>query len=322
MENKQENSGIAAIRKDERFENWVLVRASEQRVAASGKAYLDMTLSDRTGTIAAKMWDGTVAPPGVGTVVKVRGTGNEFMGRMQLRVERIQAAGEGDQVDMALLVPCAPEPQEDMTQELLATVEAIGDGDIRAIVSELLAQAGEALYTYPAAKQMHHAQRSGLLYHIITMLRAAKALMGVYPYLNPDLLLSGVIIHDLGKLTEMEADTLGVVKDYTVEGKLLGHIIRGVVNIEQAAAKVGASRDKALLLSHMVLSHHGKAEFGSPMPPKFPEAEVLNTLDTLDARLFEMLEALQRTLEGGFSEKVWAMENRQLYRIPGADVGE
>ena len=312
---------IATIRKDEKYEGWLLVRTAEQRTTTAGKLYLDMTLSDRTGTISAKMWDGTITPPAPGSIVQVRGTGNEFMGRMQLRVERVKAAAPEDTFDMGDLVPCAPFPPEAMLAEIRATVEAMQNTDLASLVSELLDRAGERLLTFPAAKQMHHAERSGLLYHVLTMLRAAKALLAIYPTLNADLLCAGVIVHDLAKLRELDADALGVVQDYTVDGKLLGHLVRGVVDIEQAGIACGASADSILLLQHMVISHHGKAEYGSPVPPRFPEAEVLHTLDTLDSRLYEMQEALQRTLEGGFSEKVWAMENRQLYRVPGSDVG-
>lgn len=313
---------IAQLRKDERFEGYLLVRAAEQRTASNGKLYLDMTLGDRTGTINAKMWDGTVAPPPQGSVVAVRGIGNEFMGRMQLRVERVKVAQPQEVPDMSLLVPCAPEPAQAMLREVRAAAEAIADADLRAIVCALLDQAGERLLTFPAAKQMHHAERGGLLHHVTSMLRCARALSSVYPFLDGDLLTAGVIVHDLAKLSEMDADGLGVVSDYTTQGKLLGHIVRGVVDIEQAGARVGARTQAVLLLQHMVLSHHGIPEFGSPVPPKFPEAEVLNAIDTLDARLFEIQEALARTSPGGFSEKVWGMENRQFYRIPRAQEGE
>ena len=122
------------------------------------------------------------------------------------------------------------------------------------------------------------------------------------------------------RFDEMDADTLGLVSDYSVDGKLIGHIVRGVVNIQLAAEKTKANPGKALLLQHMVLSHHGIPEYGSPLAPKFPEAEVLNTIDTLDARLYEMDEALSRAIPGGFSEKVWGLDNRQLYRIPEDEV--
>ena len=311
---------LSEIRRDDRYEGFLIVRSAEQRAASNGKFYLDMTLADRSGSINAKMWDGTVQPPVAGSIVKVAATGNEFNGRMQLRVTALKTADRRDAVDMSSLIPCAPEDPRAMMDEIIRAADHIADGDLRLITCELLERAGDKLLTFPAAKQMHHAERAGLLHHMTTMLRAANALMSVYPRLNPSLLTAGVIIHDLAKIDEMDEDALGLVADYSVDGKLVGHIVRGVVNIQLAAQKTGASPAKALLLQHMVLSHHGIPEYGSPMAPKFPEAEVLNTLDTLDARLFEMDEALSRAIPGGFSEKVWGLDNRQLYRIPDEDL--
>ena len=311
---------LSDIKRDDRFEGYLIVRSAEQRASANGKNYLDMTLADKSGSINAKMWDGTVQPPLAGSIVKVRATGNEFNGRMQLRVEKIRAAESRDQVDMSALIPCAPRDPNEMLGEVVRAADHIADPDLRRITCELLDRAGDKLLTFPAAKQMHHAERSGLLHHTTTMLRAANAIMSVYPQLNASLLIAGVIVHDLAKIDEMDADTLGLVSDYSVDGKLIGHIVRGVVNIQLAAEKTKASPAKALLLQHMVLSHHGIPDYGSPIAPKFPEAEVLNTIDTLDARLFEMDEALSRAMPGGFSEKVWGLDNRQLYRIPEDEV--
>ena len=311
---------LADIKRDDRFEGYLIVRSAEQRASANGKNYLDMTLADKSGSINAKMWDGTVQPPLAGSIVKVRATGNEFNGRMQLRVEKIRAAESRDQVDMSALIPCAPRDPNEMLGEVVRAADHIADPDLRRIICELLDRAGDKLLTFPAAKQMHHAERGGLLHHTTTMLRAANAIMTVYPQLNASLLTAGVIVHDLAKIDEMDADTLGLVSDYSVDGKLIGHIVRGVVNIQLAAEKTKASPGKALLLQHMVLSHHGIPEYGSPLAPKFPEAEVLNTIDTLDARLYEMNEALSRAIPGGFSEKVWGLDNRQLYRIPEDEV--
>ena len=311
---------LSDIKRDDRFEGYLIVRSAEQRASANGKNYLDMTLADKSGSINAKMWDGTVQPPLAGSIVKVRATGNEFNGRMQLRVEKIRAAENRDPVDMSALIPCAPRDPNEMLGEVVRAADHIADPDLRRITCELLDRAGDKLLTFPAAKQMHHAERSGLLHHTTTMLRAANAIMSVYPQLNASLLIAGVIVHDLAKIDEMDADTLGLVSDYSVDGKLIGHIVRGVVNIQLAAEKTKASPGKALLLQHMVLSHHGIPEYGSPLAPKFPEAEVLNTIDTLDARLYEMDEALSRAIPGGFSEKVWGLDNRQLYRIPEDEV--
>ena len=311
---------LSDIKRDDRFEGYLIVRSAEQRASANGKNYLDMTLADKSGSINAKMWDGTVQPPLAGSIVKVRATGNEFNGRMQLRVEKIRAAENHDPVDMSALIPCAPRDPNEMLGEVVRAADHIADPDLRRITCELLDRAGDKLLTFPAAKQMHHAERGGLLHHTTTMLRAANAIMTVYPQLNASLLTAGVIVHDLAKIDEMDADTLGLVSDYSVDGKLIGHIVRGVVNIQLAAEKTKASPGKALLLQHMVLSHHGIPEYGSPLAPKFPEAEVLNTIDTLDARLYEMDEALSRAIPGGFSEKVWGLDNRQLYRIPEDEV--
>ena len=277
---------LADIKRDDRFEGYLIVRSAEQRASANGKNYLDMTLADKSGSINAKMWDGTVQPPLAGSIVKVRATGNEFNGRMQLRVEKIRAAESRDAVDMSTLIPCAPRDPKEMLDEVVRAADHIADPDLRKITCELLDRAGDKLLTFPAAKQMHHAERGGLLHHTTTMLRAANAIMTVYPQLNASLLTAGVIVHDLAKIDEMDADTLGLVSDYSVDGKLIGHIVRGVVNIQLAAEKTKASPGKALLLQHMVLSHHGIPEYGSPLAPKFPEAEVLNTIDTLDARLY------------------------------------
>ena len=311
---------LADIKRDDRFEGYLIVRSAEQRASANGKNYLDMTLADKSGSINAKMWDGTVQPPLAGSIVKVRATGNEFNGRMQLRVEKIRAAESRDAVDMSTLIPCAPRDPKEMLDEVVRAADHIADPDLRKITCERLDRAGDKLLTFPAAKQMHHAERGGLLHHTTTMLRAANAIMTVYPQLNASLLTAGVIVHDLAKIDEMDADTLGLVSDYSVDGKLIGHIVRGVVNIQLAAEKTKASPGKALLLQHMVLSHHGIPEYGSPLAPKFPEAEVLNTIDTLDARLYEMDEALSRAIPGGFSEKVCGLDNRQLYRIPEDEV--
>ena len=311
---------LSDIKRDDRFEGFLIVRTAEQRASSNGKNYLDMTLADRSGSINAKMWDGTVQPPVAGSIVKVRATGNEFNGRMQLRVEKIRAAEKKDEVDMSSLIPCAPYDPKAMLAEVIRTADHIADKDLRLIVCALLDRAGDKLLTFPAAKQMHHAERSGLLHHMTTMLKSARAILTVYPQLNESLLLAGVIVHDLAKIDEMEADTLGLVTEYSIDGKLLGHIVRGVVNIQTAAEKTGASLKKAMLLQHMILSHHGIPEYGSPMAPKFPEAEVLHTIDTLDARLYEMDEALGRAIPGGFSEKVWGLDNRQLYRIPEEDL--
>ncbi len=304
---------VCELQKDQRFEGFLLVRSSDQRTGSNGSKYLDLNLTDRTGELNAKVWDGNVPPPAPGSIVKVRGGTLEYNGRLQLRVERIRAMAPTDEVDMASLTPCAPEPPEAMLKELTDTVDAFESQPLRDLTRELLRRYDEKLRYYPAAQRIHHAERSGLLHHTTGMLHTAKALIKVYPFLNSDLLYAGVILHDLCKTEEMDSDQMGVVRDYSREGLLLGHLVLGVTRIQEAANDLGISGEPVLLLQHMMLSHHGEAEFGSPRKPMFPEAEALHWIDLLDARMNEMQTALGKVKDGAFTDKIWSLD-RRLYR--------
>ena len=303
---------VAALRKDDRFLGFLLVRMAEQRQSSKGDKYLDMTLGDATGDLNAKMWDGKAAPLPVGTVAKVQATVQEYNGRLQLRVERLRAAEPQDEVDMSLLTLCAPEAPEDMRREIDVTIDSMQTEDLQKILRELLKACEDKLSYYPAAQRLHHAERSGLLHHTVSMLRTAKVILPVYPFLDADLLLAGVIAHDLSKTAEMQSDTMGNVKDYSTEGLLLGHLVRGVAEVQLAAERAGVTGEYVLLLQHMVISHHGTPEFGSPKPPMFPEAEALHMIDDFDAKMNEMEGVMKRTPKGAFSEKIWSLD-RRLY---------
>ncbi|NLI22044.1 MAG: HD domain-containing protein [Clostridiales bacterium] len=304
---------VDTLTKDTRFEGFLLVRMSEQRTGSNNGKYLDMTLADRTGEINGKLWDGNVPAPAVGSVVKVRGATLEYNGRLQLRIEKMRGQEEGDEIDMTLLTPCAPESPEAMLAQLEAALASMRSEPLRKIVREMLRRYQEPLVYYPAAQRIHHAERSGLLHHTTGMLKLAYALLPLYPQLNADLVVAGVILHDLCKVEEMDSDQLGVVRDYTQAGLLLGHIVIGVSRISEAAQAAGVTGEPVLLLEHMMLSHHGEEAYGSPRKPMFPEAEVLHWIDLLDARMNEMQTALGKVPPGVFSEKVWSLE-RRLYR--------
>ena len=303
---------VCELVKDQRFEGFLLVRSSDQRTGGNGAKYLDMNLADRTGEVNAKVWDGNVAPPPPGSVVKVRGGTLEYNGRLQLRVERIRAMAPTDDVDLSALTPCAPEPPEEMLAQIEAVIAQFQSEPIRKITQELLRRFDRKLRYYPAAQRIHHAERSGLLHHTTGMLKTAKVILDVYPWLNSDLLYAGVILHDLCKTEEMDSDEMGVVRDYSKEGLLLGHLVLGVTRIQEAANDLGISGEPVVLLQHMMLSHHGEAEFGSPRKPMFPEAEVLHWIDLLDARMNEMQTAISKLKPGVFSEKIWSLD-RRLY---------
>ncbi len=303
---------VSELAKDQRFEGFLLVRSSEQRTGGNGAKYLDLNLADKTGEVNAKVWDGNVPPPAVGTVVKVRGGTLEYNGRLQLRVERIRPAQPGDEVNVSALTPSAPEPVEDMLDELSQTIDGFASEPIARLTREMLRRFDEKLRYYPAAQRIHHAERGGLLHHTTGMLRLAKAVCGVYGNLNTDLVYAGVILHDLCKTEELDSDPMGVVRDYTTGGLLLGHLVLGVARLQEVANDLGITGEPLLLLQHMLLSHHGEAEFGSPRKPMFMEAEVLHWVDLLDARMNEMDTAIAKVKPGAFTERIWSLD-RRLY---------
>lgn len=314
----QVQPSLGGMIKGQMFEGFLLVKAAEQRTSSNGSKYLDMTLGDVSGEVNAKMWDGTAAAPGVGKVIRLRGMMLEYNGKPQLRVDKFRLALENDKFDMSMLMPCAPEPPQNMMDYILNRADAIVDKELKALVLLRLEQARDKIYYYPAAQKLHHAERSGLLHHTSTMLRTAQALCEIYPQLDGDLLAAGVILHDLCKLEELSADEMGVVSEYTVEGQLLGHLVQGVSALGRAAEKLGTRKELVLMLQHMILSHHDLPEYGSPRRPMFPEAEVLHIIDLLDARMFEMDYALKNTAPGGFTERIWSLE-RKLYKREGAE---
>ena len=312
------------LRANVRFEGWLLVKEAQVRATANGKKFLDLALVDRTGAVPAKLWDFAGEPPAVGTVLFVRGVGNEYNGHLQLRLDAVAPARPEDGKDPAAFLPSAPETPENLLREVTETAEALRDPSLRALSLKLLewANLDGRLLRAPAAKSMHHATIGGLLHHTAMMLRAAKALADVYRFLDKDLLFAGVIAHDLGKIKEMHVNALGLVDGYTADGRLVGHIVRGVAMVDRAQKETGASRERALLLQHMVLSHHGEAQFGSPVPPKVPEAEVLSFIDRLDAKLYQMVAALKGVRPGDFSPPVWGLDHAEIYKPLPAEAPE
>lgn len=294
------------------FEGFLLVRMSQKRKSNNGNDYLDMTLADKTGDINAKVWDPLASPPEQGGVIRIRGAVTEYNGRLQLRIDKFRPAAPEDDVDLSSLVAAAPESPQAMRREIYDALAAFTNPVLQTLCRAMINGVSEELMYYPAGQRMHHAERSGLMHHMTSMLRAANALLPCYPFLDAELVLAGVLVHDLSKVTEMRSDKMGNVSEYTTEGLLLGHLVVGVSQLREAARQSGIAPDNEylLLLEHMIISHHGEAAFGSPRPPMFPEAELLHTLDVLDARMNEMDGVLRRTPQGVFSEKIWSLDRR------------
>lgn len=298
------------------FEGFCLVRSCQVRTNVKGTPYLDLVLADCEGEAVAKLWDYS---PEMGAyesedIVKVRGVITVWKDTEQLKIDRIRHATEDDGYDLSLLLPCAPFDPEWLYDELYALAGGFENEDLRMLVQYLLREHREALLRFPAALKLHHATRGGLLHHSWTIVQLARGVCDTYPLLDRELVYAGAILHDIGKLAELETGKLGIASAYTAPGQLLGHISIGVSMISEAGQLLGVSDETVLLLEHMLLSHHEKPEFGSPKPPMFPEAEVLSELDLLDSRLYAMFSALDGVQPGAFSERIWSLDNRMLYR--------
>ena len=311
---------VKDLRKDQEITDFFMAKTLAIKVGANGKQYLDILLADKTGEISGKKWDVSDAEYpvlkaiGEKSIVKIKAVVTEWAGQLQLRVQRIRAAALDDGQHMEDFVKAAPEAPEDMFGYIYETAGSMKDQDLKKLCIKLLTDNREKLMYYPAAQKNHHAELAGLLYHMKRMLMTGERICEVYTNLNRDLLCAGVIIHDIEKLNEIMADPDGIATGYSFEGQLLGHIIQGVKTIDRLTLELGFPREKAIMLEHMILSHHYEPEFGSPKKPLFPEAEALHYLDVLDARMFDMQDALASTPPGTFSERVWALDNRKLYK--------
>jgi 3'-5' exoribonuclease len=302
------------------FDSFFLVLAKQQRTTKQNKPYLSLTLGDKTDQIEARVWE--LGDPRIakvferGDIVKVRGSVSRFDGRAQLKVDQLRVAleGEADKMDM---LPATTRDVGELWAALEAVVAGITNPDLNRLLTTLLADAAlaQSFREAPAARQLHHAWLGGLLEHVVSLLGLADRVAAHYPMLNRDLLLTGVILHDIGKIRELSWDT-GF--DYTVEGVLLGHIQMGVELVEKTIAGLPGFPDRLrTLVVHMILSHHGKLEFGSPKLPMIPEALVLNFVDDLDAKMQAIASEFEKASREGrapdeMTGKVWSLDQRQL----------
>ena len=311
---------IKDLRKDQEVTEFFMVKSAAVKTGSNGKQYLDITLGDKTGELTGKKWDVSDGeyPALVDIkekdIVKIKGVITEWAGQLQFRVQRIRKANENDGQQIGDFVKAAPEDPQEMYDFIFDTAQNLSDRDLRELCVRLLTENKDRLLYYPAASKNHHAQLGGLLYHTKRMLMTGMRVCEVYTNLNRDLVLTGVILHDMEKLNEIDADTDGIASGYSFEGQMLGHLIQGVKLVDRMALELGMDREKAIMLEHMILSHHYEPEFGSPKKPLFPEAEVLHYLDILDARMFDMQTALEATEPGAFSDRVWTLDNRRLYK--------
>ena len=300
--------------------DFFMIKSAGIKVGSNKKQYFDVLLGDKTGEVSSKKWD--IAEPEIpmlqnmkeGDIIKVRAMVTDWNGQTQLRIGRIRPANAEDQLDLADFIKAAPEQSQDMYDFIYQVADNMKDQDLRALCTKLLSENHDKLMYYPAASKNHHAEYGGLLYHVKRMLMTGMAVCDIYPILNRDLVAAGVILHDIEKLNEIMSNQYGISPGYSFEGQMLGHIVQGIKLLDRVTAELNFPREKALMLEHMILSHHYEPEFGSPKKPLFPEAEVLHYLDVLDARMFDMEDALNGVEPGGFSDRIWTLDNRRIYK--------
>ncbi len=302
------------------FNSFFLVLAKQQRTTKQNKPYLNLILGDKTGQIEGRVWD--PGDPRIardferGDLVKARGSVSKYEERTQVKVDQLRKAheGEADRMDM---LPATTRDVAELWAALEASVASLTNPDLKRLLDAVLADPAmaQAYREAPAARQLHHAWLGGLLEHVVSLLGLADRVAAHYPMLDRDLLVTGVVLHDIGKIRELTWET-GF--DYTVEGVLLGHIQMGVDLVEKTIAGLPGFPDRLrTLVLHMILSHHGKLEFGSPKLPMIPEALVLNFLDDLDAKMQAMASEFVKSAREGrapdeLTGKVWALDQRQL----------
>ncbi|WP_224958349.1 3'-5' exoribonuclease YhaM family protein [Geomonas subterranea] len=278
---------VAEIKDRDIVEAVFLVKEKIVAMAKNGKPYLTLKLMDKTGEVDAKIWDNADQ---VGSLfdrndfLAVKGKASVYLGKMQLIVSELKRVPE-ESVQLADFLPETASDIEAMVAQLHALVASLTDPDLARLLRsffedpELLAQ----YRTAPAAKGMHHVYLGGLLEHSLAVAKLVDAMVPLYQGLNRDLLVAGALLHDIGKVREM---TYLRCFDYSDEGKLIGHITIGVEMLQERIARLpGFPVELAMLLKHMILSHHGQYEYGSPKRPKTLEATILNYLDDLDSKI-------------------------------------
>lgn len=297
-------------------EGFYILKSAVSKLTTNGNPFLTAVISDVSGSMDAKVWNygGPIGAGDDGKIVKIRGTVSEYRGSLQMTIERIRLAQRNDSYDLSELVPVAPLDREKAYSEITAMISSMQDEDYRAICEEMLKRHGETFRTLPAAKSVHHSFLNGLLMHTGNMLKLADCAAKIYAEtVDRDLLLAGTLLHDFGKAAEFELSEYGLVTDYSVRGKLLGHLTMGAEEIGAVGKELSLPDEKIMLLQHLILSHHGEPEYGAAVRPQCAESELLSMIDMMDSRMEIYREIFQTVPEGSFSGKVFSLE-RPIYR--------
>ncbi|WP_437206026.1 3'-5' exoribonuclease YhaM family protein [Planctomicrobium sp. SH664] len=318
---------VNLLQDGETIEEVYLLADRQLRANRNGDSYLLSQLRDRTGQISGLLWnvtDATVGHLRPGDYVKVRGKVQLFQSNLQMILTRIDAVSP-EQVSTEDFIQQSTADADKQLARLSEILLSMKDPDLRALMATFLSdpEVIDGLKQAPAGIRLHHAYHGGLLEHVLTLSEAATRIADLYPKVDFDLVLAGIFLHDLGKIWELSYDTSFL---YTDEGQLIGHLVMGVEKLndklrltEQATGRP-FPREKGMRLKHMLLSHHGTYEFGSPKLPMTPEAIALHYLDNLDAKTNEFLSLIESDPNAGSNWTPYqASMQRKIFKGGAAD---
>ena len=305
---------ISSFVEGEKIQTSLLITQMNRGITNSGAPYLSFVLQDQSGSIDAKLWDAKdelLSGVEAGKVVLVSAEVLKYRNALQLRIYNLTKL-EDNQFDPSDYVMATDLSLEFMQKRIHETLLSMQDVVYRDVCTSIIEDLHEKLYSYPAAAKNHHDFVGGLATHMISMLDLGEAFCTLYPMLNRDLLLAGILLHDLGKIDELSGP---ILTEYTVEGKLVGHISIMQSKVAEKAKTLGYhDSEQVTLMRHMILSHHGEYEFGSPVLPMVMEAEMLTFIDNVDARMNMFAKALESVKPGEWTPRIFPLENRSFYK--------
>lgn len=292
----------------------LLVKDVKNGTTSKGSPYLSLTLQDKTGTIDGKFWDvkeNEQALIQAGKILKFSFEVLLYKDKLQLRMNHVEEISE-DEYNLEDFVISSDHSEVERRSLTQSLIDSIQNDVYRKLVIGMLSYVGDKFFTFPAASKIHHGWKGGLSDHSLSMATLADELCKHYPQLDRDLLVSAALIHDVGKTAELSGP---VTTEYTLEGKLEGHISLANAWLSEVSERLGVQdREETVLMHHMILSHHGKMEYGSPVAPMIIEAEALYLIDNMDARLTSLKMALDAIKPGTWTSRMFQFENRQFYK--------
>lgn len=311
-----DNKHINEFNVGEIVEGYYLIGKLSKRTCVKGD-FLTGSLEDKTASIGFVLWNysGTISTEDNGSIVYVSGTVTEYNGVSQVTVDTIRHTDELDDYDVSEILPTAPVDVSVMCQYMNEIVSSIKDNDYKKLCTEVLSENKEQFCLYPAAMSVHDAVLHGLIFHTYKMLRIAEHVAEIYcESIDRDLLLTGIMLHDIGKIKEFTVNEYGLVSDYSIDGKFKGHLFLGGEMVRAKAKELGIEEEKIRLIENIILSHHGKREYGALADPQTIEAQIVHQIDMLDSRITAGIEGISGVPDGEFSQKVFALDNVRLYK--------